>query len=111
MARQTDNYYLVIQESTIVDDSGQYTTEASSAYGASKTIGNLTVTAAESSSHTTNSGNTHESSSSIVKSSGKAPEFKKLFYDAFVLLGEVTRLETTIIGSPKPRVILVNYNH
>ena len=105
MARQTDNYYLVITESTSVTDSGVYTSEATSAYGASSSVGNLIVNASEASAHVIASGNANEhGSSSIVKSSGQPPEFKKLFYDAFVQLGDVARLDAVIIGSPKPRV-------
>jgi hypothetical protein len=110
MARQKDNYYLVITESSSVTDSGVYTTEATSAFGASQSFGRLTVNAASESQAITNNNNNNSivnESSSITKS-GQPPEFKKLFYDAFVKLGDVSRLDIVVIGSPKPRVCTKN---
>lgn len=107
MARQGDNYYLVITDA-VQEDSGIYMASATNADGEAKSYGRLTVNEQVSSSD----------GDSIVKSinietvngngvnakSGHPPSFKKLFYDQYVKRGDNLRLEAVILGSPKPKV-------
>lgn len=73
-------------------------TEAINSYGATKSFGQVSVTRE---SHGVANDNLPISHSR----SGYPPEFTKLFYDKFVKLGDLVRLDTVVIGSPKPRVI------
>ncbi len=96
MARQGDNSYLVLTDS-VNEDSGVYMANASNAHGESKSYGRLTVqeqTVVEK----------RSTSGGSPKKGGQPPEFKKLFYDKHVQAGETVRIDSVIIGSPKPRV-------
>jgi hypothetical protein len=106
MAREKDNYYMHIKEST-VSDSGVYMAEAQSSYGtSSRSYGRLDVTEEDLGPKTL----TMESESTIVtnflSSDEQPPEFKKFTYDKFVKLGETLKFEAIITGSPKPKVSL-----
>ena len=164
MARQKDNFYLVITESS-TSDSGMYMVEGTNEFGASKSYGRMAVSSSTTSADGTiinskivestskNGGNNlimevddlnmasisglysqlpasiasastsdfqmtqTSSGSNQVKmithtksgQSGQPPEFKKLFYDKFVKLGESIRLETVVVGSPKPKVCFFGF--
>lgn len=78
--------------------------------GEAKSYGRLTVNQSSSSS---DGGNSERSGTTIktvetthIKTSGQPPEFKKLFYDKQVSLGENIRLEACVVGAPKPKVSL-----
>ena len=110
MARQGDNYYLVISDA-VNEDSGVYLASAANSSGEAKSYGRLTVSQQMTSSDgmTTRSVNVETTSSGSAirsnSSSGQPPEFKKLFYDFHAKMGESVRLDATVLGSPKPRVI------
>jgi hypothetical protein len=113
MARQGDNNYLVISDSAS-EDSANYTANASNKVGNSKSNGRLSVDGGSNSAfRTVNSTEKVTSSSSSSTSvskrgtSGQPPEFKKLFYDRQVNIGDNVRLDTVITGSPKPKVSLI----
>jgi hypothetical protein len=82
MARQGDDYYLVLTD-TGTEDSGLVTAAAANSSGEAKSHSKLAVES---------SGAQHP------------PEFKKLFYDHHVQPGDNLRLDAVILGSPKPRV-------
>ena len=77
--------------------------------GEAKSYGRLAVHQSSSSS---DAGNSERSGTTTIKtvetthikSSGQPPEFKKLFYDKQVSLGENIRLEACVVGAPKPKV-------
>lgn len=115
MARQGDYNYLVINES-VTEDSGVYVANASNSDGEAKSYSKLSVQQKQqTSSNNETTGSTLRSINveSVSAGSGtgrpnaQAPEFKKLFYDTNVSLGENVRLETIILGSPKPKVIML----
>jgi hypothetical protein len=107
MARQGDNYYLVITD-TVQEDSGIYMASATNTDGEAKSYGRLTVNQQVSSSDvdsTVKSINVETTSVTGSSSkSGQPPSFKKLFYDQYAKLGDNLRLEAIILGSPKPKV-------
>jgi hypothetical protein len=95
--------------------------EATNTYGVSNSYGHLEVvsstvtTTTATKSYVVDDGNSDfqvvSTSEEKVKKiqggkSGQPPEFKKLFYDRHVNLGENLRLDTIIMGSPKPKVCL-----
>ena len=84
MARQGDNYYLVLTD-TVNEDSGVVMANAANNSGEARSYSRLAVSSNE-------GGN------------GQPPEFKKLFYDKHVQQGESLRLDAVILGSPKPKV-------
>lgn len=100
MARQGDDYYLVVTES-ISEDSGIIQAQASNTYGETSSYGRLTV----SQSKQPHEAESHTISVTQTKSTtGYPPEFKKLFYNKHVRIGEDLRIEAIISGSPKPKV-------
>jgi hypothetical protein len=104
MARQGDNHYLVMNEAT-TDDSGIYMANAANSEGEAKSYSRLNVRSGDGTVATT----TQSLQQQVVPSSPggsrhKAPEFKKLFYDQRVAPGDSLRLDTIILGSPKPKV-------
>ena len=101
MARQKDNYYLVITESN-TSDSGTYMAEASNTQGKTKSYGRLAVSSSDG--QETKSYIMETESVSQKGGSGTPPEFKKLFYDKYAKLGDTVRLDAVVVGSPKPRV-------
>ena len=108
MSKQKDNYYLVINESS-VSDSGVYMAEAQSAYGNARTYGRLNVSHQDMlSDQQVPKTLTMESESTLVtnylSANDQPPEFKKFTYDKFVKLGETLKFEAVITGSPKPNV-------
>lgn len=123
MARQGDNYYLVVTD-TVTQDSGIYMATASNSDGEAKSYGRLTVNQQVSSSNngedqqstirTINVENVQSSGSAAASSSssttirsGQPPEFKKLFHDKHAKPGETIRLDAVVLGSPKPKVSLI----
>lgn len=114
MARQGDNFYLVIQD-TVADDSGVFMANAANNEGQAKSYSRLSVTkqTTSSSSSTANDGTVRQlnienlTSPGGTRLSGQPPEFKKLFYDKHVKIGESLRIDTVIMGSPKPKVTLI----
>ena len=107
MARQGDNYYLVITD-TVTEDSGIYMTTAQNNDGEAKSYGRLAVNQQQTVS-SSNAGDEEEERStarsiSVENRSGQPPEFKKLFYDKHVKLGECVRLDAVVVGAPKPKV-------
>ena len=110
MARQGDNYYLVITD-TVTEDSGIIMANASNSDGEAKSYGRLAVnqqvaTASDSTGEVTTMRQMNvEHVASTNGNKGQPPEFKKLFYDKHVILGEDVRLDAVILGSPKPKVI------
>jgi len=106
MARQGDNSYLVLTDTTAAD-SGSYMASASNGFGESKSYGRLTVHEQTTTSQGTSSQSTvveKRSTSAGSPRKGQPPEFKKLFYDKHVQAGETVRIDSVIIGSPKPRI-------
>ena len=106
MARQGDNYYLVISDS-VTEDSGVYMSSATNSSGEAKSYGRLTVSQQMTTSDGTTSRSVNvDSSSGGIRpvGSGQPPEFRKLFYDCNAKLGDSIRLDTTVLGSPKPKV-------
>jgi hypothetical protein len=105
MARQGDNYYLVITD-TVQEDSGIYVANATSGDNEAKSYGRLTVNEQVSSSD----GDTTVKQINVETSAGgrgnQPPTFKKLFYDQYAKLGDNLRLDAVILGSPKPKVSL-----
>lgn len=108
MARQGDNFYLVITD-TVTDDSGIFMANANNSSGDAKSYSRLAVTKQQTSS---SDGSTfkqvqveNSSSSGGKLSSGQPPEFKKLFYNKHVKIGDDLRIDAVILGSPKPKVI------
>jgi hypothetical protein len=94
-----------------------YMSEATNAYGVSNSYGHLEVvsntvtTTTASQSYVVDDGSsdfqvigTSEVKKIQGSKSGHPPEFKKLFYDLHVNLGDNVRLDTIILGSPKPKV-------
>jgi hypothetical protein len=81
MARQGDDYYLVLTD-TVTDDSGVVMANAANSSGEAKSYSKL----------------------SVESGSGQPPEFKKLFYDRHVQPGDSLRLDAVILGAPKPKV-------
>jgi hypothetical protein len=98
--------------------------EATNTYGVSNSYGHLEVvsstvtTTSATKSYVVDDGastsdfqvlNTSEEKIKKLKGgkSGQPPEFKKLFYDKHVNLGDNLRLDTIIVGSPKPKVCVV----
>jgi hypothetical protein len=111
MARQGDNYYLVVND-TVTEDSGAYSAAAANMEGESKSYGRLNVSHQIGSSEASagrsmmRSIEVEDVSISRSGSAGVPPEFRKLFYDKQVKLGDTVRLETIVFGSPKPKVNL-----
>ena len=106
MARQGDDYYLVITD-TVTEDSGIYMATANNGNGEAKSYGRLAVTQQVTDQDGTTIKSINVENVSKPSGSGQPPEFKKLFYDKEVKFGENFRLDATIMGSPKPRVSLV----
>jgi len=103
MARQGDNYYLVITD-TVDEDSGIIMANAANDDGEAKSYGRLTVNQQTASSNAASELNVEHASSVVSSSKGQPPEFKKLFYDKHVMEGDDIRLDAVILGSPKPKV-------
>ena len=100
MARQGDDYYLVVTES-LSEDSGIIQAQASNTYGETSSYGRLTVSQSKQPQEL----QSHSVSVTQTKSAaGHAPEFKKLFYNKHVRIGEDLRIEAVIAGSPRPKV-------
>jgi hypothetical protein len=116
MARQGDNYYLVITD-TVDEDSGIIMANAANDDGEAKSYGRLTVNqqtassnaASEEASSTIRQLNVEHASNVVSSSKGQPPEFKKLFYDKHVMEGDDIRLDAVILGSPKPKVKFKKY--
>ena len=72
--------------------------------GEAKSYGRLTVNQSSSSSDGSNSERSGTTTIRTVKTTGQPPEFKKLFYDRQVNIGENIRLEACVVGAPKPKV-------
>lgn len=112
MARQGDNHYLVMNEAS-AEDSGIYMANAANTEGEAKSYSRLSVrkqssdgaVATPSTVRSINVENVPVPSSPGGGRPGAcAPEFKKLFYDQRVRLGDSLRLDAVIMGSPKPKV-------
>ena len=101
MARQGDNYYLVLTDS-VTEDSGDVMANAANSNGEAKSYSRLSV----------KQKSAGEAPTAIVgpaaSSAGQPPEFKKLFYDKHVQPGENLRLDAVILGSPKPKVSVLD---
>ena len=103
MARQGDNYYLVITD-TVEEDSGIIMANAANDDGEAKSYGRLTISQQAASSEDASSTTRQMNVEHVGGSKGQPPEFKKLFYDKHVGAGEDVRLDAVILGSPKPKV-------
>lgn len=121
MARQGDNHYLVMNDAS-TEDSGIYMANAANTEGEAKSYSRLAVSKSSSSSEGNSTSVAEQqqqrstiralnvenaltaSSSGGSRSMAQPPEFKKLFYDTRVQIGENLRLDTVILGSPKPKV-------
>ena len=103
MARQGDDYYLVISDS-VSEDSGIIQAQAQNTHGEAKSYGRLTV--AQQSKQSSESASSHSITVTQQKQTahGQPPEFKKLFYNKHVRIGEDLRIEAVITGSPKPKI-------
>ena len=120
MARQGDNYYLVITD-TVTEDAGIIMANASNSDGEAKSYGRLVVNQQSTSVGDASTSSTSGEVSTIRQmnvehvttsagNKGQPPEFKKLFYDKQVILGDDIRLEAVILGSPKPKVTIFGIN-
>ena len=113
MARQGDNHYLVMNEAT-EEDAGIYMANAANSEGEAKSYSRLNVRSSSSESgsgggqaivpSTVRPINVENVPSPSGRPGAQAPEFKKLFYDQRVQLSESLRLDTIILGSPKPKI-------
>lgn len=116
MARQGDNHYLVMNEAQ-PEDSGIYMANAANSEGEAKSYSRLNVRSSSSEAagatsstsvvpavRSINVENVPTSPTISGRPGAQAPEFKKLFYDQRVQLGESVRLDTVILGSPKPKI-------
>ncbi len=115
MARQGDNYYLVVSD-TVTEDSGVFVAGAAGqedgSGGEAKSYGRLTVNQQVASSSDGDSSTVKTVESSTTTSNfkptttggGQPPTFKKVFNDQYAKVGDNLRLDTVILGSPKPKV-------